>query len=247
MPPFTPPRGKNPTIPIVGPFMKLESNQGIKILQVIPGADSGYESIWSCNGGNFQWDPPIQNEDGSYTPGSWTPSVKPHLCSRGYHLTNPEGISFWWSCKNLRAFLVEYKGDVDGSFEDSRELKIAVESCRILRPLTSEELAAHSIFLGGIHKVDWRNAGRAAYATSGAIIYADEGVEIQAYGDAEVNAYGHAQVFARGRVVVHAYDFSRVDAYDDAMVIAHENSNVYYKSTVKVEAKLGHTGSIVRR
>ena len=42
----------------------------------------------SCSGGDFDWTEylPVKNEDGTWTPGKWTPKVSPVLCMSGYHV-----------------------------------------------------------------------------------------------------------------------------------------------------------------
>lgn len=53
----------------------------------------------SCHGGNpdLPWRLPIQNRDGSWTPGNWMPKVQGdlELCENGYHLTDAQHLPEW--------------------------------------------------------------------------------------------------------------------------------------------------------
>jgi roadblock/LC7 domain-containing protein len=206
--------------------MRLESNQAIKVLEVTP--EDG--SLWSCHGGFFQWDPPILKDDGSYTPGAWTPSVKPHLCDHGYHLTDDPGQ--WWDINNHCAFLVEYKGEVSGSFNDDWGRKIAVESCRLLRPLTAEELAGYNVFIEGVHTI--KNAN--AYALGDATVFAHGNARVFVEGNALVVVYDNVKVFASGNARVFARDNTSVEATGKAVVNAEGNSAVTAMGNVTVNA-----------
>lgn len=48
----------------------------------------------SWHGGDHAWSLPTQAPDGAWTPGEWTPSVRPRLCEAGWHLT--EQPACWW-------------------------------------------------------------------------------------------------------------------------------------------------------
>ena len=90
----------------------------------------------SWHGGDHKWSLPTQAADGTWTPGGWTPPVKPVVCSVGYHLTSEPAR--WWGEGDVAAYLAEYDGAVSAR---EGEDKIAVERCRLLRPLTVAELA----------------------------------------------------------------------------------------------------------
>lgn len=203
--------------------MRLESNQGIKVLKLDP--QDG--SLRSCHGGNFLWDPPILNEDGTYTPGAWTEPVNPIICDHGYHLTDDP--CYWWDLTNHCAFLVEYRGSVDGSFNSDMSRKIAVESCRLLRPLTSEELAGFNIFTKGRH----------VFSGKECVVLGTATVEVK---DCDVLALENSKVVARGESRVRAHDNSRITswahsvvrAFDNVAVHAHGNSFAIAKMQSKV-------------
>ena len=107
----------------------------------------------SWHGGAHDWSLPTQETDGSWTPGGWTPNRTPRLCSTGWHLTNDPG-RWWGDGVNVVAYLVEYEGRVDGPSGETCEdpTKFAVERCRLLRPLTHDELITHGIYLTGEHE-----------------------------------------------------------------------------------------------
>jgi len=107
----------------------------------------------SWHGGDYQWSLPVDRGDGTWEPGAWTPEVKPKLCSRGWHLTTQPAC--WWGADDsVVAYLAEYDGRVDGPDPESGDdtTKIAVTRCRLLRPLTHAELAAHGVYLSGVHE-----------------------------------------------------------------------------------------------
>jgi hypothetical protein len=220
--------------------MKLESNQAIKVL----GFDPEDVSLRSCHGGVFTWDPPVLNEDGSYTPGAWTPPKDPKLCDFGYHLTDDPCV--WWLRNDLRAFLVEYKGKVDGVFDHSRHRKIAVESCRLLRPLTAAELRGFNVFTEGEHVVDvggriCRVTGNAVVTVNGIdpyvktvvrtygcpTVHTKGNVDVYAEGNPIVNANGATVVYAMGGSVVNARDSAFVYAYDKSVVTLYDDSGFH--------------------
>lgn len=140
--------------------MLFEPNQGVKILK------KDYGTLESCHGGTYTWDPPKLKEDGSYEPGAWTVPVEPRVRIRGYHLARSDIHGWWWGSRFV-AYLAEYKGaavsftDRAGQSDDSC---FAVETCRLLRPLTSKELASLNVFIDGKHEVrggEWVAAGTA--------------------------------------------------------------------------------------
>ena len=80
----------------------------------------------SIHGGKFVYDLPVQNDDGTWTPGAWTPPVKnPTVCHRGYHLTSDPRQ---WLKVGCRAFIAEGKGDSDSGGDNT-----AFVSGRLLR------------------------------------------------------------------------------------------------------------------
>lgn len=63
----------------------------------------------SYNGGNYKYDLPKQNEDGSWKPGKWTKRIakaKVSMCNNGYHLTTTPKD---WFQTGAKIFLAEAK------------------------------------------------------------------------------------------------------------------------------------------
>jgi hypothetical protein len=235
--------------------MKLEVNlvhpQAIKVL----GVDPKDGSLRSCHGGNFQWDPPILKGVGSWKPGKWTFPVRPSLCCSGYHLTDDP--SQWWDKQNSHAYFVEYRGRVDGLFTDSGDRKIAVESCRLLRPLTAKELEKYNIFTEGEHTIDGKLLPR-YFDGRKTQVYVGGIARVEVQGDLTVNAYGNAEVTARdqdesilvsafgnavvnafGNTMVYAQGYARVNAHDDTLVSAEGNSCIIAYDNATVQAYEG--------
>jgi hypothetical protein len=93
----------------------------------------------SCNGGSpdLVWSLPVQNPDGSWTPGEWMPEVKGklELCANGYHLTDTEHLLGW-----LNATIYEAepsKGMIPG------DGKIVCRSVRLLKKMLWDDRIAH--------------------------------------------------------------------------------------------------------
>ena len=85
----------------------------------------------SCNGGNMSWSLPVQNADGTWTPGEWMPAIGGELvaCENGYHLAEDAQMLEWL---NARLFVVEYRGErID---EDD---KIVVREACLVREITT--------------------------------------------------------------------------------------------------------------
>jgi len=196
--------------------MKLEKNQGIKVLQ----------SGASWHGGSHVWSLP-QSQPDSVTPGAWTPAVKPRLCSSGWHLTT-EPARWWGPEGDVRAYLAEWDGTVARA---EGEDKFSVERCRLLRELTPDELATCGVFLFGEHEV--RDGIAWAYGSS----------TVTAYGSSTVTAYDSSTVRAYDSSTVTAYDSSTVRAYDSSTVRAYDSSTVraYDSSTVILEDPCGRS------
>ena len=107
----------------------------------------------SCHGGRWEWSLPAQDAGGEWLPGEWTPYIKPELCFQGWHLTRAPAR--WWEATgDVRAYLAEYDGEVAGPSATRHDdsTKFAVGKCRLLRPLTDNELFAHGVFLSGTHQ-----------------------------------------------------------------------------------------------
>ncbi len=134
----------------------------------------------SWHGGEHAWSLPTQQPDGTWTPGDWTPSVKPKLCQSGWHLTQ-QPACWWGDDDSVVGYLAEYDGKVSGpDADDSDATKIAVERCRLLRPLTHEELADRGVFLSGEHEaitggINYVSGGTINYVSGGTINYVSGG------------------------------------------------------------------------
>ena len=127
--------------------MHFEQNQALKAL--INGR--------SWNGGDHQWSLPKQAADGSWTPGEWTPRRRVSMTAKhghrdgatitGWYLTRD--LVAWWQHGEKHAtdaYLVEWRGDAVKHGD-----KIGVEECRLLRPLTDDELASLGVYRSGTH------------------------------------------------------------------------------------------------
>ena len=178
--------------------MELAKNQAIKTLR--DGA--------SWHGGDHKWSLPVAQPDGTYAAGEWTPTVAPSICAKGWHLTTQPAL--WWSHEgNVAAYLAEYGGATSAR---EGEDKIAVERCRLLRPLTKSELESCGIFIDGAHVV---KTG-AAYASGSAMVEAYGSATVKAYDSATVEAYDSATVKASGSATVEAYGSATVKASGSA-------------------------------
>ena len=167
--------------------MELGPNQAIKTLR--DGA--------SWHGGEHKWSLPVAQPDGTYTAGEWTPRIAPLICAKGWHLTTQPAL--WWSHEgNVAAYLAEYDGATSAR---EGEDKIAVERCRLLRPLTKTELESCGIFTDGVHEV---KTG-AAYASGSASVRAYDSASVRASGSASVRAYDSARTHAAGSAVCTAW------------------------------------------
>src|SRR5690606_28102968 len=181
----------------------------------------------SCNGGDLVWSLPRQRPDGSWEAGAWHEVGGPiQVCRNGLHLTRHPVE--WWK-RGAECYVAEYEGDTD---EDRDGLKIAVRRARLLRRLTTEELAALGIWREGHHRV---TAGR-AIASGSASVEASGSASVVAYDSASVRASGSVSVEASGSASVEAYDSASVEAYDSASVVAYDSASVRASGSVSVEA-----------
>ena len=85
----------------------------------------------SCNGGStdLAWSLPVENPDGTWTPGEWMPEIQGELelCANGYHLTDADHLLDWLNASVYEA-------------EPSKEMlegndKIVCRSVRLLRKM----------------------------------------------------------------------------------------------------------------
>lgn len=96
------------------------------------------DSYRSRNGGNveLQWSLPMQNPDGSWTPGEWMPEVDGDLviCKNGYHLTSAEHLLDW-----VNAVIYEAEPSDE---QETGDDKIVCRSVRLLRRMHWDERIA---------------------------------------------------------------------------------------------------------
>ena len=208
--------------------MELKPNQAIKTLR--DGA--------SWHGGDHKWSLPVAQPDGTYTAGEWTPRIAPLICAKGWHLTTQPAL--WWSHEgDVAAYLAEYDGTTSAR---EGEDKIAVERCRLLRPLTKAELASCGIFADGAHEV---KAGK-AYASGSATVEAYGSATVRAYDSATVRAYDSATVEASGSATVRASGSATVRAYDSATVEASGSARTHTAGSAVCTAWRGTTLVLTR-
>ena len=84
----------------------------------------------------MEWSLPVQNADGSWTPGAWMPEVQGdlELCANGYHLTDTDHLLDWLNASVYEA-------------EPSKEMlegndKIVCRSVRLLRKMHWDDRVA---------------------------------------------------------------------------------------------------------
>jgi hypothetical protein len=92
----------------------------------------------SCNGGSLKWSLPVKNEDGTWTPGEWTPEIAGPLveCRNGYHLATIEQLPQWL---NDRIFVAEVDGEL---VESSDRDKWVARRVRLVRETAWDERTA---------------------------------------------------------------------------------------------------------
>ena len=81
------------------------------------------------HGGVGRWSLPVQNDDGTWTPGDWMPPVEGEItpCQNGYHLCEPSDLLDWLA---PALYVAEGRGD---SVRDTN--KTAFRESRLLRPV----------------------------------------------------------------------------------------------------------------
>ena len=65
----------------------------------------------SCNGGDYVWDLPTKNSDGTWTPGKWTEKINGDLIpyKNGYHICGKNDLVCWLDKEIYEA---EYRGEI---------------------------------------------------------------------------------------------------------------------------------------
>ena len=192
----------------------------------------------SCHGGDMEWSLPVQQPDGSWTPGAWHEvEGEIAMCSRGLHLTW-EPIR--WAKEGIDVHEVEAECVV-GPEGDDDGCKVVARRCRLTRRLVdTAELAALYILLAGQHEVRegcWVAYGSATVRASGsATVRASGSATVRAYGSATVRAYGSATVRAYVSATVTASGSATVRAYDSATVTASGSATVTASGSATVRA-----------
>ena len=192
----------------------------------------------SCHGGDMEWSLPVQQPDGSWTPGAWHEvEGEIAMCSRGLHLTW-EPIR--WAKEGIDVHEVEAECVV-GPEGDDDGCKVVARRCRLTRRLVdTAELAALYILLAGQHEVRegcWVASGSAtvrAYGSATVLAYGSATVE--AYDSATVRASDSATVTASGSATVRAYDSATVTASGSATVTASGSATVRASGSATVRA-----------
>ena len=91
--------------------------------------------------GNFDWTEylPTKNEDGSWTPGKWTPEHPVVMCKSGYHVIDAYHLLDWANAQL-------YECEVIGAVADEDNDKYACRSIRLVKKIgTWKNLAATCI------------------------------------------------------------------------------------------------------
>ena len=193
----------------------------------------------SATRGEFEWNLPSANEDGSWTPGSWH-SVEPPINAPCNALHVTDKPREWWR-HGADCYAVETAGEE--SEYDPGMSKKGVEKCRLLRKLTREELARdHNIVLVKDGETAKVVAGQICFADGNSTVEADGNSTVEADGNSTVRAYGNSTVRAYGNSTVRADGNSTVRADGNSTVEAYGNSTVnqfhrYFKNESKVTVK----------
>lgn len=190
----------------------------------------------SCHGGDFTWSLPIHNQDGTWTPGEWTPEVHVNLCFSGYHATW-EPIQ-WANQDGIEVYEIEFYDAVQGSEVAS---KVVGKRCRLLsRIVDADVLLAMHIVVSGSHEAKdgiWYASGSAKVKVCGS-------AKVTASGSAIVKDYDSAKVTSSGSAIVEAFDSTTVNAYDTVTVISYKSHNylaivTLYDNAVHIDHRCG--------
>lgn len=179
---------------------------------------------------------PVQNSDGTWTPGEWQchndqdrySSVRRH----GFRVTHIP--AFWWR-ENSACYEVEFEELLSKFTESSLYSKV-----RLLRKLTEQELAQYQILIGGEHTI--RSGEVAVDGMAKVTLLGNAKAKI--YSAQYIEAHDCSQVDMlqpiRG-LTVNAYGQSVVDVCQPCFVIAKDNVTVelngYGEFTVSLDGK----------
>jgi hypothetical protein len=182
----------------------------------------------SWHGGNHKWSLP-ELIDNTWKPGAWTSAINPVWCESGWHLTN-NPVAWWDDGEGVVAYLVEYEGATAGPDLTASDdpTKFAVERCRLLRPLTSAELAEKGIFLAG--ELDELKDGRYILGGDAHVRSLNGSARVDLmYGSARVESMdGSASVESMygSASVGSMYGSATVHASGDAIVVVRRGSPI---------------------
>ena len=165
----------------------------------------------SCNGGSpdLVWSLPVQNPDGSWTPGEWMPEVTGdlELCANGYHLTDTAHLLGW-----LNATIYEAEPSTELIKGDD---KIVCRSVRLLKKMHWDDRIARLFACDcaerviSIYERDYPDDKRPRHAIEVARLFAAGRVS-----DSELAA---ARAAARDAAWDAALDTARDAAWDAAL------------------------------
>jgi hypothetical protein len=214
--------------------LRLLMNSNRNIAEIVKGAKL-YKVVGpggkSIHGGDWDWSLPK-----GVTPGEWAVCPKqPLCCVRGFHLTTDPYS--WWRGEGCRLFIAEVDWSLPFSMEDNlldvttRDHKIAVQKCRLVRELTDAECARLGVLSSWHNNMDWADTSASLVKMSGGKL---EAHNMEAY----VQVSQTAAVRTSSRRVI-AFDFATVYASYTANVVANGNAVVYATgiSTVTANAQ----------
>ena len=167
-----------------------------------------------CNGGStdLAWSLPVENPDGTWTPGEWMPEVQGDLefCANGYHLTDTEHLLSWLNASVYEAEPSEEK--LAGND------KIVCRSVRLLRKMHWSDRIARLFACDcaertlPIFEKDYPDDKRPRHAVEVARLYAD--------GKASESELAAARDAATDATWAAATDAARAAAWDAAWAAA---------------------------
>lgn len=216
--------------------LRLLMNSNRNIAEIVKGAKL-YKVVGpsgkSIHGGDWDWSLPKGDN-----PGEWAVCPEqPLCCVRGFHLTTDPYS--WWRGEGCRLFLAEVDWSLPFSMEDNlldvntRDRKIAVQKCRLVRELTDAECASFGVLSSWHNNMDWADTSASLVKMSGGKL---EAHNMEAY----VQVYQAGAVRTSSRRVI-AFDFATVYASYTANVYANCNAVVYATGASTVTASAAST------
>ena len=165
----------------------------------------------------MEWSLPVQNADGSWTPGKWMPEVTGdlELCTNGYHLTDTEHLLDW-----LNATIYEAEPSEERIESDD---KIVCRSVRLLRKMHWDDRVARLFACDcaervlPIYEKDYPKDKRPRQAIEVARRYAEGKASDSELAAARAAAWAAARAAAWDAARAAAWDAARAAARDAAM------------------------------